>query len=160
MYLESNYPPDLIKNNLYSKENVFSKMQIRIQTDFSSIVLPTLCKFSQIWQVSRVKFPGRSISLSFKVCLILLLTWSLSIFMPISPGMLFLQIVCVKGISGLVRIDIIFYRQKIHENQAIEIGNSLNHVVSEKGKKWSLSINIHGHLTRNAIFTNCVLKKF
>ena len=74
--------------------------------------------------------------------------------MPISPGMLFLQIVCVKGISGLVRIDIIFYRQKIHENQAIEIGNSLNHVVSEKCK------NIHGHLTRNAIFTNCVLKEF
>jgi len=40
--------------------------------------------------------------------------------MPISPGMLFLQIVCVKGISGLDRIDIIFYRQKIHENQAIK----------------------------------------
>ena len=81
--------------------------------------------------------------------------------MPISPGMLFLQIVCVKGISGLERIDIIFYRQKIHENQAIKIGNSLNHVVSEKCKKWwSLSINIHGHLTGNAIFTNCVLKEF
>ena len=45
--------------------------------------------------------------------------------MPISPGMLFLQIVCVKGISGLhaVGIDIIFYRQKIHENQAMEFGN-------------------------------------
>ena len=129
--------------NLYRKENAFSKIQIRIQTDFGSIVLPTLCKFSQIWQVSRVKFPGRSISLSFKVCLILLLTWSLSIFMPISPGMLFLQIVCVKGISGLVRKDIIFYRQKIHENQAIEIGNSLNHVVSSlQCKKWSLFMPI------------------
>ena len=63
--------------------------------------------------------------------------------MPISPGMLFLQIVCVKGISGLVRLDIIFYRQKIHENQAIEIGNSLNHVVSSlQCKKWSLFMTI------------------
>ena len=77
--------------------------------------------------------------------------------MPISPGMLFLQIVCVKGISGLVRIDIIFYRQKIHENQAIEFGNSLNHVVSsEKCKKWSLYQSIFMTISPVMLFLQIV----